>query len=200
MTIICEPIFRLLMEIKVISMQVATIICEPIFRLLMEIKVISMQVWNILEVSLKASYGMYKCTICLSTGYVPYTQYHKAHHFSHTGDDSTTRTGGLSPTYKAIYFTFKICNISAKAYYTWKGDHITSSSSFLSTYHYTQWMREDPNYSWKKLTQCYRECGLNSHIEEHFRLQQSPRLQFQVRDQNIRILGLQTYELRTSCL
>ena len=38
---------------------------------------------------------------------------------------------------------------------------------------YTQWMKEDVDYSWKKLTQCFRDCGLNSlasDIEQHFGL------------------------------
>ena len=41
---------------------------------------------------------------------------------------------------------------------------------------YARWMRKDVNYSWRKLTQCFRDCGLNvlaSNIEEHFGLQQS---------------------------
>jgi hypothetical protein len=36
---------------------------------------------------------------------------------------------------------------------------------------YKKWMKEDPNYSWMKLTQCFRECSLNSlasDIEQHF--------------------------------
>ena len=35
---------------------------------------------------------------------------------------------------------------------------------------YTRWMEEDVDYSWKKLTQCFRDCGLNSlasDIEKH---------------------------------
>ena len=38
---------------------------------------------------------------------------------------------------------------------------------------YTQWIREDVDCSWKKLTQCFRDCGLNtpaSTIEQHFGL------------------------------
>ena len=38
---------------------------------------------------------------------------------------------------------------------------------------YTRWMEEDVDYSWKKLTQCFRDCGLNSlasDIEQHFML------------------------------
>ena len=38
---------------------------------------------------------------------------------------------------------------------------------------YTRWMEEDVSYSWKKLTQCFRDCGLNtlaSDIEQHFGL------------------------------
>ena len=26
---------------------------------------------------------------------------------------------------------------------------------------YARWMREDVDYSWRKLTQCFRDCGLN---------------------------------------
>ena len=36
---------------------------------------------------------------------------------------------------------------------------------------YKKWMKEDPNYSWVKLTQCFRRCKLNSlasDIEQHF--------------------------------
>lgn len=36
---------------------------------------------------------------------------------------------------------------------------------------YKKWMKEDPNYSWKKLTQCFRKCNLNSlasDIEQHY--------------------------------
>ena len=35
---------------------------------------------------------------------------------------------------------------------------------------YARWMREDVDYSWRKLTQCFRECGLNvlaRNIEDH---------------------------------
>ena len=38
---------------------------------------------------------------------------------------------------------------------------------------YKQWMREDENYSWTKLTQCLRQCELKvlaSQIERHFGL------------------------------
>ena len=38
---------------------------------------------------------------------------------------------------------------------------------------YIRWMRADKNYSWQKLTQCFRDCGLNVlafKIEKHFRL------------------------------
>ena len=38
---------------------------------------------------------------------------------------------------------------------------------------YTKWIREDVDCSWKKLTQCFRDCGLNSlasDIEQHFGL------------------------------
>ena len=38
---------------------------------------------------------------------------------------------------------------------------------------YKKWMKEDPSYSWMKLTQCFRECSLNSlasDIEQHFGL------------------------------
>lgn len=38
---------------------------------------------------------------------------------------------------------------------------------------YTRWMREDSNYSWVKLTSCFKCCGLNtlaSEIEFHFLL------------------------------
>ena len=38
---------------------------------------------------------------------------------------------------------------------------------------YTRWIREDVDCSWKKLTQCFRDCGLNSlasDIEQHFGL------------------------------
>ena len=38
---------------------------------------------------------------------------------------------------------------------------------------YTQWIREDVDCSWKKLTQCFRDCSLNtlaSDIERYFRL------------------------------
>ena len=41
---------------------------------------------------------------------------------------------------------------------------------------YARWMREDVDYSWRKLAQCFRDCGLNvlaSNIEGHFGLQQS---------------------------
>ena len=41
---------------------------------------------------------------------------------------------------------------------------------------YARWMREDVDYSWRKLTQCFRDCDLNvlaNNIEEHFGLQQS---------------------------
>ena len=41
---------------------------------------------------------------------------------------------------------------------------------------YARWLKEDVDYSWRKLTQCFRDCGLNvlaSKIEEHFGLQQS---------------------------
>ena len=36
---------------------------------------------------------------------------------------------------------------------------------------YTRWIEEDVDYSWQKLTQCFRDCGLNclaSDIEQHF--------------------------------
>ena len=36
---------------------------------------------------------------------------------------------------------------------------------------YARWMTEDVDYSWRKLTQCFRDCGLNvlaNNIEEHF--------------------------------
>ena len=36
---------------------------------------------------------------------------------------------------------------------------------------YSRWVREDVDCSWKKLTQCLRDCGLNSlgsDIEQHF--------------------------------
>ena len=35
---------------------------------------------------------------------------------------------------------------------------------------YTRWIEEDVDYSWKKLTQCFRHCGLNclaSDIEQY---------------------------------
>ena len=38
---------------------------------------------------------------------------------------------------------------------------------------YKQWMKEDVNYSWTKLTQCLRQCELKvlaSQIERHFGL------------------------------
>ena len=38
---------------------------------------------------------------------------------------------------------------------------------------YRRWMMEDVNYSWKKLTQCFRDCELNvlaMAIEKHFQL------------------------------
>ena len=38
---------------------------------------------------------------------------------------------------------------------------------------YRQWMQEDMNYSWIKLTQCFRDCKLNilaHEIEQHFGL------------------------------
>ena len=38
---------------------------------------------------------------------------------------------------------------------------------------YSRWMREDVDCSWKNLTQCFRDCGLNSlasDIEQHFGL------------------------------
>ena len=41
---------------------------------------------------------------------------------------------------------------------------------------YTRWIGEDVDYSWEKLTQCFRDCDLNSlacDIEQHFGLQQS---------------------------
>ena len=41
---------------------------------------------------------------------------------------------------------------------------------------YARWMREDVDYSWRKLTQCFRDCGLNflaSNIEEHFGIRRS---------------------------
>ena len=41
---------------------------------------------------------------------------------------------------------------------------------------YRQWMQEDVDYSWTKLTQCLRQCGLNvlaSQIEQHFGLPSS---------------------------
>ena len=37
---------------------------------------------------------------------------------------------------------------------------------------YAKWMEEDVGYSWKKLTQCFKDCDLNSlasDIEQHFR-------------------------------
>ena len=36
---------------------------------------------------------------------------------------------------------------------------------------YKKWMKEDPDHSWVKLTQCFRKCSLNSlasDIEQHF--------------------------------
>ena len=36
---------------------------------------------------------------------------------------------------------------------------------------YKKWMNENPNYSWMKLTQCFRKCSLNalaSDVEHHF--------------------------------
>ena len=42
---------------------------------------------------------------------------------------------------------------------------------------YKKWMREDPNYSWVKLTQCFRKCSLNSlasDIEQHFGIPPPP--------------------------
>ena len=38
---------------------------------------------------------------------------------------------------------------------------------------YGRWMRQDENYSWQKLIQCFRDCSLNVlafDIERHFRL------------------------------
>ena len=38
---------------------------------------------------------------------------------------------------------------------------------------YAQWIREDVDCSWKKLTECLRDCSLNSpasDIEQHFGL------------------------------
>ena len=38
---------------------------------------------------------------------------------------------------------------------------------------YTRWVEEDVDCSWKKLTQCFRDCGLKalaSDIEQHFGL------------------------------
>lgn len=38
---------------------------------------------------------------------------------------------------------------------------------------YVRWIRQDENYSWQKLTQCFRDCGLNVlafDIEQHFGL------------------------------
>ena len=42
---------------------------------------------------------------------------------------------------------------------------------------YKKWMKEDPNYSWVKLTQCFRKCSLNSlasDIEQHFGIPPPP--------------------------
>ena len=44
---------------------------------------------------------------------------------------------------------------------------------------YKQWMKEDVDYSWTKLTQCLRKCELNvlaSQIEQHFGLPSSGRM------------------------
>ena len=42
---------------------------------------------------------------------------------------------------------------------------------------YKQWMREDQNHSWTKLTKCFRVCKLNSlayDIEQHFGIPSPP--------------------------
>ena len=45
---------------------------------------------------------------------------------------------------------------------------------------YRRWMNSDPEYSWTKLAQCFRDCDLNvlaSAIEEHFELPPSQNTQ-----------------------
>ena len=42
---------------------------------------------------------------------------------------------------------------------------------------YTKWMAEDQNYSWATLTECFRECHLNTlayNIEQHFGIPSPP--------------------------
>lgn len=58
----------------------------------------------------------------------------------------------------------RVCNIEASV----RGNQVEAVREI-----YRQWMQEDVDYSWTKLTQCLRQCDLNvlaSQIEQHFGL------------------------------